>query len=144
MRPEVWSLEVLRAAENALIMAPLCWRFDSLVKEKGDVINLPNLSNLTATAKSANAQVTLQAPVETNTQISISNHYESSFLVEDLLKVQSSYDLNKIGSSYSDVSIKFREFGEKPERSTPSGALNRERVTTMYETLVKRRRDSLN
>jgi len=86
-------LEVLRAAENALVMAPLVWRFDSLVKEKGDTINIPNLSNLTATAKSANTQVTLQAPTESNTQISISNHYESSFLVEDLLKVQSSYDL---------------------------------------------------
>lgn len=92
-RAEVWSLEVLRAAENALVMAPLCWRFDSLVKEKGDVINLPNLSNLTASVKSANTSVTLQAPTESNTSISINNHYESSFLVEDLLKVQSSYDL---------------------------------------------------
>ena len=69
------------------------WRFDSLVKEKGDVVNIPNLSNLTASSKSANTQVTLQAPTESNTSISINNHYESSFLVEDLLKVQSSYDL---------------------------------------------------
>jgi len=91
--PEVWSPEVLRAAENALVMAPLVKRFDSLVTGKGDTINIPNLSNLTATSKSANTQVTLQAPTETNTQILLSNHYESSFLVEDLLKVQSNYDL---------------------------------------------------
>lgn len=91
--PEVWSLEVLRATENALIMAPLVKRFDSLVTGKGDTINIPNISNLTATAKSANTQVSLSAPTESNTQISISSHYHTAFLVEDLLKVQSSYDL---------------------------------------------------
>lgn len=58
-RPEVWSPEVLRAAENALVMAPLVKRFDSLVTQKGDTINIPNLSNLTASSKSANTQVTL-------------------------------------------------------------------------------------
>lgn len=92
-RPEVWSMEVLRAAENALVMAPLVKRYDSLVKEKGDTINIPNLSNLTASSKSANTEVTLQSPTESNSSITISNHYESSFLVEDLLKVQSNYDL---------------------------------------------------
>lgn len=83
----------MRATENALVMAPLVKRFDSLVTGKGDTINIPNLSNLTATSKSANTQVTLQSPTETNTQILINNHYESSFLVEDILKVQSNYDL---------------------------------------------------
>lgn len=91
--PEVWSPEVLRATENALVMAPLVKRFDSLVTGKGDTIHIPNLTNLTATSKTANAQVTLQSPTETDTTISINNHYESSFLVEDILKVQSNYDL---------------------------------------------------
>lgn len=91
--PEIWSPEVLRATENALVMAPLVKRFDSLVTGKGDTINIPNLSNLTATSKSSSTQVTLQSPTETNTQILLNNHYESSFLVEDILKVQSNYDL---------------------------------------------------
>ncbi len=91
--PQVWSPEVLRATENALVMAPLVKRFDSLVTEKGNTINIPNLSNLTASDKSANTQVTLQAPTEVNTTISINKHKESSFLVEDLLKVQSYVDL---------------------------------------------------
>lgn len=91
--PAVWSPEVLRAAENALVMAPLVKRFDSLVTGKGNTINIPNLSNLTASAKSLNTQVTLQSPTEANTSITINQHYESSFLVEDLLKVQSNYDL---------------------------------------------------
>lgn len=102
--PAIWSMEVLRATENALVMAPLVKRFDSLVEGKGNTINIPNLSNLSASTKSANTQVTLQAPTEANTTISINNHKESSFLVEDLLKVQASYDLlseytNKAGES---------------------------------------------
>lgn len=92
-RPEVWSPEVLRATENALVMAPLVKRFDSLVTQRGDRIHIPNLSNLSASSKSANTQVTLQAPVETDTTIDLDQHYESSFLVEDILKVQSNYDL---------------------------------------------------
>ena len=92
-RPEIWSPEVLRATENALVMANLVKRFDSLVTGKGDVINIPNLSNLTASDKSASTQVTLQAPTETNTTISINKHKESSFLIEDILKVQSNYEL---------------------------------------------------
>lgn len=92
-RPEVWSPEILRATENALVMAGLVKRFDSLVSGKGDTINIPNLSNLSATDKSVSTQVTLQSPTETNTQILINQHKESSFLVEDLLKVQSNYDL---------------------------------------------------
>lgn len=92
-RPEIWSPEVLRATENALVMANLVKRFDSLVTGKGDTINIPNLSNLSASDKSASTQVTLQAPTETNTQISINKHKESSFLIEDLLKVQANYEL---------------------------------------------------
>ena len=44
--PEVWSAEVLRAAESALVMAPLVKRFDTLVANRGDTIHVPNLSNL--------------------------------------------------------------------------------------------------
>ena len=91
--PEIWSPEVLRAAENALVMAPLVKRFDSLVTQRGDTIHIPNLGNLTASSKTANTQVSLQAPTETDTTISLTSHYESSFLVEDILKVQSNYDL---------------------------------------------------
>src|SRR3990167_2061043 len=91
--PEVWSMEVLRATEDALVMAPLVKRYDSLVGSRGDTIHVPNLSNLSANDKSANAQVTLQAVTETETTININKHKEASFLVEDIVKVQSNYDL---------------------------------------------------
>ena len=103
--PEVWSPEVLRATENALVMAPLVKRFDTLVTQRGDTIHIPNLSNLTATAKSANVQVALQAPTESDTTISLTSWFESSFLVEDMLKTQSNYDLMSEYTSKAGESI---------------------------------------
>jgi len=83
-------------------------RYDSLVQSKGDTVHIPNLSNLTASSKSANTQVTLQAPTETETTISINQHYESSFLVEDIAKIQSNYDLLSEYTSKSGYSIAVR------------------------------------
>ncbi len=91
--PEVWSAEVLRATEAALVMAPMVKRYDALVSNRGDTIHIPNLSNLSANDKSANAQVTLQTITETETTINIDKHKETSFLVEDLERTQSQYDL---------------------------------------------------
>src|SRR4030042_2010463 len=91
--PDVWSMEVLRATEDALVMAPLVKRYDALVAARGDTIHIPNLTNLSANDKDANAQVTLQAVTETETTININKHKEASFLVEDIVKVQSNYDL---------------------------------------------------
>ena len=91
--PDVWCMEVLRATEDALVMAPLVKRYDSLVASKGDTIHIPNLSNLHTHSKNANAQVTLQSIQETETTIDIDEHEETSFLVEDIAKVQSNYDL---------------------------------------------------
>ena len=66
------------------------------------------MGNLTANSKTANVQVTLQAPTETEATISINQHYEASFLVEDIARVQSNYDLKKlIGSLYRKVVDKF-------------------------------------
>lgn len=91
--PELWSLETQRATEAALTMAPLVKRFDSLVKGRGDTIHVPHISNLTANNKVANAEVTTQAIQESETTIEIDKWKETSFEIEDIVKVQSNYDL---------------------------------------------------
>jgi N4-gp56 family major capsid protein len=91
--PEVWSVETLRAAERSLVMAPLVKRYDSLVKQRGDTIHIPHISNLTANDKTQNNEVTLQTVSETETTISINKWKEVSFEIEDIVKVQSQYDL---------------------------------------------------
>ncbi len=91
--PELWSYETLRQAESALVMAPLVKRYDSLVSGRGDTIHIPNISNLTANDKTQGSEVTTQAITETETSISIDQWKETSFEIEDIVKVQSNYDL---------------------------------------------------
>lgn len=91
--PELWSMDTLRATESALVMAPLVKRYDSMVKERGDTVHIPSISNLTTNSKVANSEVTLQTVTETETTISINNHEEVSFQIEDIVKIQSAYDL---------------------------------------------------
>ena len=91
--PELWSAETLRAQEAALVAAPLVKRYDSLVKGRGDTVHIPKVSNLAANDKVANTDVTLQSISEGEKTISIDKWKETSFLVEDIVKVQSNYDL---------------------------------------------------
>jgi len=91
--PEIWSPKVVAAAEAAKVMAGLVERYDEDVKGKGDLLHIPTISNLTATAKAEDTQVTLQRPSETSVDINLNRHYESSFLVEDRIALQSAYRL---------------------------------------------------
>ncbi len=91
--PEIWSKEVISAAEENLVLANLVWRFDADVSAAGDTIHVPNLSNFTANDKVAGASTSPQANTESKVDISIDSHKEITFLLEDIVKVQSSYDL---------------------------------------------------
>lgn len=97
--PTLWSIETLRATENALVAAGLVKRYDALVKSRGQTINIPNISNLNANAKVANSDVQTQAITETQTVLNVNKWYESSFAIEDMVAVQSNYDLR---SEYSE------------------------------------------
>lgn len=91
--PEKWSTDIIRAREASLVLARLVKRFDSDASD-GDTIHVPNISNLVANQKVQGVSVSFQAPTETEVQISIDQHYECSFLLEDIVKIQSKYDLN--------------------------------------------------
>lgn len=91
-RPNIWAKEVLVARESTLVMVPRIKHYDRDVRAAGQTVEIPNLSNLTAHAKVANTQVTLNAPTETKTTLTIDQHWESSFLLEDFAEIQSAYD----------------------------------------------------
>lgn len=91
--PTIWSQELQKAREANLVAAKLVMRFDSDVRRKGDTVKIPKISNLTANSKSANTQVTLQSPTETTITLSVNQHYETSFLVEDNLTAKEAYDV---------------------------------------------------
>ncbi len=96
--PEIWSKEVQLATQSTLVLANLVKRFDEDVADAGDTLHVPKVSNLTAYAKAANTQVTLNAPTEGEFTMSINRHFEASYLVEDRLKTQAKY---KVLQEYS-------------------------------------------
>lgn len=92
-RPNVWSNEVLMFVKANLVLLPLIKHYDQEVQSSGQTVEIPNVSTITANLKAQNTLVTLNYNTETKTTITINQHYESSFLVEDIEKIQSKYDL---------------------------------------------------
>ena len=104
--PTIWSNETLRATENALVAAGLVKRYDYLVKSRGQTIEIPNISNaFTATAKVQGSDVTDTNFTETATLIQINQWYYNSFIIEDIVSVQSNYDLRTEYSNKAGYSI---------------------------------------
>lgn len=94
--PTIWSADVLMAAENALVAAPLVRRFDSQVKARGQALQIPTVSNITATAKSVNTDVVPTANTDAAITLNISSWYYAAVKIEDMASIQASYDLRSI------------------------------------------------
>ncbi len=93
--PEIWSKEIIVARENNLVLANLVERYDSDVKNAGDILRIPNLSAITATYKVENTEAAQSATTETAKSISINKHAVARVTIEDLAAIQSSYDLRQ-------------------------------------------------
>lgn len=96
--PQLWSDEVIATFKANIVLANLITRFN-MVGKKGSVINVPNFTRGTASAKTANTQVTLIAATDTNTTITINKWFEYSKLIEDIVGVQA---LDSLRMAYTD------------------------------------------
>src|SRR5260221_8082134 len=94
--PAIWSKEMIIARESLLQMANNVLRLDSDVAENGYIVNLPSISNLSASLIGADGSLADQAPTETVTQITINRWMGVSINVPDILAVQSRYELLKL------------------------------------------------
>lgn len=95
--PEVWTGEVKRALDQKFLATQYA-KVLNVVGKKGDRFNIPNIGRATVNDKLPETPVTLQARQESNYFIDIDKYKESSFLIEDLANIQSSYDLRSIYS----------------------------------------------
>lgn len=93
--PEIWSQETQVATESNLVAAKRVKRFDTDVRQKGDVIHVPKVSNLAATAKVAETVLAFSGPTEDKVDITINKHFYISFLLEDILDAQSAYNTSE-------------------------------------------------
>lgn len=91
--PNLWSVDILRATQSALVMASLVRRVDSQVQAYGQSLIIPNISNLTARSKAQNTSVTNDTITETSTTLNINQWQYIAFNVEDMAATQSKYDL---------------------------------------------------
>lgn len=96
--PEIWSDEIVAAYKKSLVVANNVKKM-SFRGKKGDTVHIPSPTRGSASAKTAGSQVTLIAATEGVVDIAISNHYEYSRLIEDIVEAQA---LSSLRQFYTD------------------------------------------
>jgi hypothetical protein len=91
--PEVWSEAIYKYFERKVIFRQLVDDYSPLVANGGDKIHIPEIGLISATAKSAGSDVSYDNTTATETQLDLDQHYYVAKLFEDILMVQSNYQL---------------------------------------------------
>lgn len=105
--PEKWSKEVQIAVEDNLVAAKCVRDMSGMVKDGGDTFRIPIISNMpAAVSRSATTftALTVDATTEDYKTLSINKRYVASFIIDDMLKWQTVYqiaDLQKDKAIYS-------------------------------------------
>jgi len=89
--PEVWKAAILDYAERAFRIRNQVTNVSDLVS--GDTVHVPRVSEETAAAKSAGSAVTYSANTDGEASISIDQHAYEAKRIDDIVRVQASYDL---------------------------------------------------
>lgn len=93
---EKWSREVQQPFDKQLQAAKLVNDLSGLVSDGGDIVNIPFAIAVDSRAKAASIAVTYDVPNGAPITLNIDKHYYSAILVEDIAKIQSSYDLKSV------------------------------------------------
>ena len=91
--PALWGDLIYKYFEERLIFKNLVEDYSSLVQGKGKIIHIPEIAKMSASSLTDGAAVSYVAPAETETQLTVDQHYYSAKMFTDVLQVQSSYDL---------------------------------------------------
>lgn len=82
--PEIWAQTAMEQLRSNIVLAKLVTRdTDVAAFNQGDVLHIPFPGTFTANNKAAGSTVTLQAPTDSEVQVTLNKHKEVSFLVED-------------------------------------------------------------
>lgn len=93
--PEIWADGIYKYFERKTVFRGLVDDYSALVSSKGygDNINIPEMSLVSASAKSAGSDVSYDATATTTTQLSLDKHKYVGKLFEDVALIQSEADL---------------------------------------------------
>ena len=93
--PEIWADGIYKYFDRKTVFRGLVDDYSALVSGKGygDAINVPEMSIISATAKSAGADVAYDATATTTTQLALNKHKYVAKLFEEIALIQSEADL---------------------------------------------------
>lgn len=96
--PEVWGQKINDFFRANLVMANFFTNRSEEIAGGGNIIYTPNVTEISATAKSNGVAVTLNSPTETAVTLTVNQWYEASFAIEDreAAIVKHSYEVMKV------------------------------------------------
>tara|TARA_R100001443_G_scaffold100791_1_gene108309 strand:- start:557 stop:1510 length:954 start_codon:yes stop_codon:yes gene_type:complete len=96
--PEVWAPAVELAFKNKLVFGGLANDLSPFVAGGGDKVHIPQFDSIATGTKSVETAISYGADgtAQTELTLNVDQHTYSATLVEDVLKVQSNYDLMNI------------------------------------------------
>lgn len=91
--PEIWGSRLNDFYRANLKTASFFEDWSADVAGGGDVIHVPNITEMTANNKAVGSQVVLSAPTETKVDLTINTHKHVAFVIEDAVasKIKASY-----------------------------------------------------
>lgn len=92
---EVWTKKIEKPFYKALYFADMVLRRDELVAGGGNKINIPFMSTYDARDKASGTAVTYDANTETEIELTINKHKYLAFIIEDIVKVQTTYAIQE-------------------------------------------------
>lgn len=90
---EKWTRDIQQPFDKILAIASLVQDRSGLVADGGDILNIPFAIGVDSRAKAASTAITYDVPNGAPITLNIDKHYYSAVLLEDIAKIQSSYDL---------------------------------------------------
>lgn len=90
---ERWTRDIQQPFDKQLQAAKLVQDRSGLVADGGDTLNIPFVAGVNARSKAASTGVTYDSPEGAPVTLNIDKHYYVAVLIEDIAKIQSSYDL---------------------------------------------------
>jgi len=92
--PQLWSTEAKRRLDDNLIARQIVRMLPTMAK-KGSVLYIPDIGRLAVNDKVYNNPVTLQSRTENRWSITTDKYKEVSFMIEDIVSIQTSYPLRE-------------------------------------------------
>jgi hypothetical protein len=98
MIPEVWGSRLNDFYRASLKVGGFFEDWSEDLAEGGDVVHIPNVTEMTASAKVVGSEVVLDTQTETKIDLTIDTHYHVAFVIEDAVKskIKKSYKAQEV------------------------------------------------